>query len=72
VETTCASQLPAGDFEVEIVDIRSNPERAERDRVVAIPTVVRTRPLPLRRVVGRLALETELAAGLELPLVLDW
>jgi anti-anti-sigma factor len=45
--------LPAA--EVEIVDIGRDPGAAERERLVASPTLVRTSPAPVRRIVGDLS-----------------
>jgi circadian clock protein KaiB len=42
-------------YELEVIDILENPELAEGDEVIATPTLVRKRPLPLRRVVGKLS-----------------
>jgi anti-anti-sigma factor len=41
--------------EVQIVDIVEHPEMAERERLVAVPTLVRTWPAPARRIVGDLS-----------------
>jgi len=41
-----------GQYELEIVDILATPELAEKDEVIATPTLVRKSPLPLRRAVG--------------------
>lgn len=41
-------------IEFEIVDIIQNPEIAEREKVFATPMLVRTQPLPKRRIVGDL------------------
>ncbi len=42
-------------FELEIIDISSDPARAETDRVIATPTLVKLSPLPVRRVMGDLS-----------------
>ena len=48
-------ELMAGDAEVEVVDLRDRPEVAEAERILATPLLVRTEPLPVRRVVGDLS-----------------
>lgn len=42
-------------FELEIIDITIDPERAETDRVIATPTLAKLSPHPIRRVMGDLA-----------------
>ncbi len=42
-------------FELEIVDIEADPQRAENDRLIATPTLARMHPLPVRRVMGDLS-----------------
>jgi circadian clock protein KaiB len=49
------------DFEIEVIDVLSQPDRAEEERILATPTVIKLAPLPRRRVVGDLS-EADLAA----------
>lgn len=42
------------DWELDVVDLAIEPERAERDRILACPTVVRHQPSPTRRIIGDL------------------
>jgi circadian clock protein KaiB len=44
-----------GRVELNVVDIRLHPERLTEDRILAIPTLVRRLPLPLRQIVGNLS-----------------
>lgn len=44
-----------GRYEMEVVDVLENPERAEEDRILATPTLVKHAPLPQRRVMGDLS-----------------
>ena len=39
----------------EIVDVYQHPELARTDQVIAVPTLVRSRPLPVRRMIGDLS-----------------
>lgn len=50
----CEGRL-RGVCDVEVVDVGADPERADTDRVMAVPTLVRVSPLPVRRVVGDLS-----------------
>lgn len=49
------SELLAGQCEIQIVDVLAHPERAEQDKILATPTLIRTDPPPIRRVIGDLA-----------------
>jgi len=51
----------AGLYELEVIDVLDHPERAEEDKIIATPTVIRLVPLPLKRVIGDLS-DLELAA----------
>jgi len=53
-----ASETPT---EIEVVDVLVSPQRAEEERIIATPTVLRLSPAPGRRVIGDLA-DFELAA----------
>jgi circadian clock protein KaiB len=44
-----------GNCEIEIVDIHENPALAERERIVATPTLLRDMPLPKRTIIGDLS-----------------
>lgn len=43
-----------GRYSIEIIDITANPEVAVRENILAIPTIVRTQPLPPLKIVGDL------------------
>ena len=44
-----------GGYELEIIDIFEHPELAETENILAAPTLVRSQPLPKRRIVGDLS-----------------
>lgn len=50
----CDEGLP-GRYELEVIDVYQQPELAKADRVVASPTLIRRRPLPVRRLSGDLS-----------------
>ena len=57
----------AGFYQLEVIDVLDHPERAEEDRIIATPTVIRLDPVPPKRVIGDLS-DLELAAiALDLP-----
>ncbi|EJW11851.1 Circadian oscillation regulator KaiB [Rhodovulum sp. PH10] len=45
----------AGQYEVEVVDLRQNPKLAKEHSIVAIPTLVRELPVPIRKIIGDLS-----------------
>ena len=65
VRRLCDEEL-AGQVELEVVDVTDDPARAERDRIVAVPTLVKRRPGPPRQLVGDLADVHRLRVGLDL------
>jgi circadian clock protein KaiB len=58
----------AGRYTIEIVDLLENPRRAADDQILAVPTVVRRLPAPIRKVVGDLSDDDRLLVGLQLRL----
>ena len=61
----CEEQL-AERYKLEIVDLLEHPERAKADQIVAIPTLVRQLPPPLKRIIGDLSNTERVIVGLEL------
>ena len=55
----------AGRYRVEIVDLMANPQQAQHDQIVAIPTLVRRLPEPIRRIIGDLSNSERVLVGLE-------
>jgi circadian clock protein KaiB len=55
-----------GRYRIEVIDLRKNPQLARGDQIVAIPTLVRRLPLPLRTIVGDLSNSMLLLVGLDL------
>lgn len=56
-----------GRYELEVIDLRENAARAEEDKVIAAPTVIRVAPLPGRRAIGNLSDAAAVCAALSLP-----
>ena len=56
--------------ELNVVDVLEQPQRAEDEKVLATPTVIRYRPLPLRRVIGDLSDPEKVVSWLDLPMEL--
>jgi circadian clock protein KaiB len=55
-----------GRYRIELIDLRKNPQLARGDQIVAIPTLVRKLPVPLRTVFGDLSNSVQLLVGLNL------
>jgi len=61
-----------GRYSIEVIDLTRNPQLAAGDQIVAIPTLVRKLPEPLRRIVGDLRDTERTLVGLQLrPAKLD-
>ncbi len=54
VKQVC-EQVLTGRYELEVIDVYQQPQMAESDEVVAAPTLIRRRPLPVRRLSGDLS-----------------
>ena len=61
----CEEHLP-GRYKIEVIDLMENPQLAAGDQIVAIPTLVRKLPEPLRRIVGDLSNTERTLVGLQL------
>ena len=55
-----------GRYQIELIDLKKNPQLARGDQIVAIPTLVRKLPLPLRSIIGDLSNSLRLLVGLDL------
>ena len=65
LQHACEKYIP-GEYWLEVVDIARNPERAFDEDIIAIPTLVRLSPAPVRRVIGTSDL-AKLAVALGFP-----
>ena len=55
-----------GRYQIEVIDLRKKPQLARGDQIVAIPTLVRRLPLPVRTIIGDLSNSVRLLVGLDL------
>jgi circadian clock protein KaiB len=53
-------------YEIEIVDLLENPKLAKGDEILAVPTLVRRLPAPMRKIIGDLSDEDRVLVGLQL------
>jgi len=56
----------AGKYTIEVIDLLEQPQLAAGDQIVAIPTLVRKLPQPLRKIVGDLSNRERALVGLQL------
>lgn len=61
----CEESVP-GQYEIEIIDLLKNPKLAEGDQILAIPTLVRKLPEPVRKIIGDLSDKEKVLVGLNI------
>jgi circadian clock protein KaiB len=65
IRAICEDNLQ-GRYDLEVVDIYQHPERIKPEQIVVTPTLVRERPLPLRRMIGDLSDTGRVLTGLDI------
>lgn len=65
LQTICEQHL-AGRYRIEIVDLLERPQLAAGDQILAVPTLVRRLPPPLKRIIGNLSDSERVLVGLDL------
>lgn len=65
LKKVCDEHL-AGKYEIEVIDLLANPRLAKDHQIVAIPTLVRKLPNPIRKIIGDLSDVERTLVGLEL------
>jgi circadian clock protein KaiB len=65
LKRVCEQHL-AGRYEIEVIDLMLNPRLAKDHQIVAIPTLVRKLPDPIRKIVGDLSDTERALVGLDL------
>jgi len=61
----CENHL-GGRYQIEVVDLLENPTLARGDQIVAIPTLVRKLPYPVKKIIGDLSNRERVLVGLDL------
>ncbi len=54
-----------GQYQIEVIDLLENPQLAREDQILAIPTLVRKLPEPLRKIIGDLSNKERVLVGLD-------
>jgi circadian clock protein KaiB len=61
----CEEYVP-GQYTIEIIDLLKNPQLGEGDQIIAVPTLVRKLPEPMRRLIGDLSDREKVLVGLNI------
>ena len=61
----CEEHL-AGQYRIEVIDLMKNPQLARSDQILAIPTLVRRLPEPIRKIIGDLSNSERVLVGLDI------
>ena len=65
LKKVCEQHL-AGRYQVEVIDLVRNPQLAAGDQIIALPTLVRSLPEPVRKIIGDLSNTERVLVGLQL------
>jgi circadian clock protein KaiB len=65
LRTICERCAPSS-YELEVIDVTKDPDRLADEQIIALPTLVRLSPTPVRRLIGDLANEERVLIALEL------
>ena len=65
INRICEEHLQ-GRYELEVIDLYQQPQLALGEQIIAVPTLVRKLPAPLRRIIGDLSNTERVLAGLDL------
>lgn len=61
----CEEHL-AGCYRIEVIDLLKNPQLARGDQIIAVPTLVRKLPEPIKKIIGDLSDKERVLVGLDL------
>lgn len=56
----------AGKYNIEVIDLIKNPQLAKGDQIIALPTLVRKLPEPIKKIIGDLANTERVLVGLDI------
>jgi circadian clock protein KaiB len=62
----CVCQHLKGQYSIEVIDLQENPRLAAGDQIVAIPTLIRKLPPPMKKIIGDLSNTERVLVGLDL------
>jgi len=65
LEQMCETHLK-GRYRIEVIDLMLNPQLSRDDQILAVPTLVRKLPAPIKKIIGDLSNEDRVLVGLQL------
>jgi len=65
LQKICEEHLP-GKYRIEVIDLLKQPQLAKGDQILAVPTLVRKLPEPVRKIIGDLSDTEKVLVGLDL------
>ena len=65
LEAICERHL-AGRYQIEVINLMEHPQLARGDQIIALPTLVRRLPSPMKKIIGDLSNEERVLVGLDL------
>jgi circadian clock protein KaiB len=65
LQRICETHL-AGQYRIEVIDLMKNPRLAAGDQILAVPTLVRQLPEPIKKIIGDLSNEEHVLVGLDI------
>ena len=65
IKQICETHLK-GRYDLEVIDIYQQPALAKRDQIIAVPTLIKRLPLPLRKFIGDMTNTVQILLGLDL------
>ena len=65
LQTICETYL-RGEYQLEVIDLMKTPNLAKGDQIIAIPTLVRKLPQPVKQIIGNLANTERVLVGLDI------
>ena len=64
--TLICEEILSGDYKIEVIDLVQNPKLCRDDQILAVPTLVRKLPNPVRKIIGDLSNRERVLVGLDL------
>lgn len=65
IKNICEANLP-GRYVLDVIDLYQQPQLARGEQIIAVPTLIRTHPSPLRRIIGDMSNTERVLAGLDM------
>jgi len=65
IKKICVEELH-GKYDLEVIDLHQQPQLAQGDQIIAVPTLIKRLPPPLRRIIGDLSDTERVLVGLDI------